>query len=104
MSREDYKFATTDVPGAFHGYASAFDCKSARCDGENRKGHFSVDVTGTSFRLPSSIPYIFHSYPECVKKIYYPSISDDRLRWSGKCGGACGHCAPKELLLEINGC
>ena len=104
VSREDYKFATTDVLGAFRGYASASDCITSSCSGETRKGHFSVDVTGTNFRLPPSIPYQFNSSPQCVRRIFYPSMSDDRLRWSGKCGGYCGYCAPEELLLEINGC
>ena len=58
VSREDYKFSTTDVPGAFHGYASASDCITYDCNSEMTKGHFSVDVTGTSFRLPSSIPIL----------------------------------------------
>ena len=104
VSREDYKFATTDVPGAFHGYASAYDCISSSCNGNTKYGHFNVDITGTSFRLPPSIPYKFKAYPVCVKKIFFPSMSADRLRWSGKCGGSCGHCIPKELLLEIDGC
>ena len=79
--------STTDEHGAFHCCASAYDFISKGCSGEKRKGHFSVDVTGTSFRSQPSIPYQFHSYPQCVKKFYYPSMSDDRLRSSGKCGG-----------------
>ena len=74
------QISTTDVIGSFHGYASAYDSISKGCSGEKIKGHFSVDVTGPSFRLPSSIPYQFHYYPQCVKKIYYPSMSDDRFR------------------------
>ena len=91
--------STADVHGAFHGCASAYDYIYKGCSGEKRKGHFSVDVAGTSFCSPPSIPYQFQSYPQCVKKIYHPSMSDDRLRWSGKCGGYRGYCAQGRIKL-----
>ena len=85
-------------------YASAKDCTSMSCNSQQRKGRFSVDVTGTSFHLPQVIPYDFRAYPTCVKKVDAASMSKDQLRWSGKCGGYCGECWAKRLYLLVNGC
>ena len=101
---DDFKFAVSNTPGVFSRYGFAGDCFSASCSGSARKGKFGVDITGTSFRLPSSIPYSFYSYPSCVERVYYPSMSDDRLGWSGMCGGYCGSCWPSQLPLEMQGC
>lgn len=102
--RDDYRFATSNIIGIFHGFASAADCLSSSCNAASRKGEFGVDVTGTDFHLPQSIPYAFYNYPSCTGKIFYPSMSADRMRWSGKCGGYCGNCWPKEILLGSDGC
>lgn len=102
--RGNFKFAVSNIPGVFHSYGAAADCFTSSCDAGTKRGRFEMDITGTSFRLPSSIPYSFISFPSCASNVFYPSMSADRLRWSGKCGGYCGSCWPTQLSLEIQGC
>ena len=97
----DYRFATTNTAGVYHHYASAGDCKSYTCT-SLRSGAFKVDLSGTSFRLPSTIPYKFFSYPSCAKKLFSKSMDSARLRWSATCGGRCGDCRPEYLKVEFN--
>ena len=104
VKKDDFTFATRNFPGTFRPYATAKDCVSRSCHAQYRKGRFNVDLTGTSFHLPQVIPYEFHSFPECVRKVFAASMSDDQLRWSGKCGGWCGSCWPTALTLLVNGC
>ena len=98
----DYRFATTNVAGIYHPYASAADCKSYGCT-NSRSGTFKVDLSGTSFRLPSTISYKTNAYPSCAKKLFSPTMDIARLRWSAKCGGRYSRCTPKYLNLELNG-
>ena len=98
----DYRFATTNVAGVYHPYASAADCISYFCT-SSRSGTFNVDLSGTSFRLPSPIPYNIHAWPACANKLFSPTMDTARLRWSAKCGGRCSMCTPKYLKLEFNG-
>lgn len=103
----DVSVKTDDFTFASHNsrpYATARDCVSNSCKVQERKGRFNVDLTGTSFHLPDVIPYDFYSFPTCVRKVYAASMSEDQLRWSGKCGGSCGSCWPKKLYLLVNGC
>jgi hypothetical protein len=99
---DDYRFATTNVPGVYHEYASAADCKSYSCTNP-RSGIFHVDISGTSFRLPSTIPYIPRGYPSCMAELFNPTMDASRLRWSAMCGGRCAQCLPEYLYLEFNG-
>ena len=100
VKKGDFTFASENT----HPYSSARDCVSASCHASRRKGRFNVDLTGTSFHLPQVIPYGFNAYPACTKKVYAASMSEDHLRWSGKCGGYCGACSAKILYLIVNGC
>ena len=97
----DYKFATTDVPGVYHPFASAGDCHSPECLSHYKKGHFQIDFSGTKFRLPQSIQYWIHSYPPCNKKLFNPTMDGNRQRWSAKCGGACGICRPNADVIHV---
>ena len=97
----DYKFATTDVPGVYHPFASAADCHSVVCLPDYKKGHFQIDISGTKFRLPQSIQYLFGSYPACNMKLFNPTMDENRKRWSAKCGGACGYCAPNAHIIHV---
>ena len=98
----DYRFATTNVPGVYHRYASAGDCKSHGCTNP-RSGIFQVDISGTSFRLQLTIPYKYIAYPACAQKLFSPTMDASRLRWSATCGGRCGSCTPEYLHLELSG-
>ncbi len=100
--KNDYRFATTNVAGVYHQYASAADCKSYGCTNP-RSGIFKVDLSGTSFRLPSTIPYKFSAYPGCAQKLFNPNMDSSRLRWSATCGGRCGFCRAEYLYLELSG-
>ena len=51
----DYRFATSNVPGVFRMFATASDCRSSSCYASSRYGSFLVDFSRTSFRLPPSI-------------------------------------------------
>ena len=99
----DYKFATTDVPGVYHPFASAADCHSHVCLSDRKKGHFQIDISGTKFRLPpaQSIQYWFHSWPKCNEKLFSPTMDDNRQRWSAKCGGNCGTCRPNASIIHV---
>lgn len=88
-------------------YGSAKDCfKHSSCyNYETKKsGKTEADLTGTDFRFPTSIPYLFKSWPDCAKGPLEPSMSGDRKKWSVKCGGRCGGCKPTSMILEIDGC
>ena len=61
---DDYKFATASVNNKFDPFASAGDCVSYHpnyCAENNKKGNFKVDISGTNFLLPNTIPYLHHS-------------------------------------------
>lgn len=100
----DYKFAIASEKNSFNGFATAGDCLSSSCEESSRKGKFQADLNGTNFLLPSQIPYVFYSHPVCVQKVYKPSMSSDRRRWSGLCGGYCGNCWPKKMYVLIEAC
>jgi hypothetical protein len=100
----DFRFATASIPNVFHPFAAAGDCLSAQCSEDGRKGNFKVDISGTNFLLPNSIPYTFHAVPECTQRIYKESMSSDRRQWSGYCGGHCGDCWPEVFRLLVEGC
>jgi hypothetical protein len=104
---DDYKFATASVNKKFHPFASAGDCVSYHpnyCAENNKKGNFKVDISGTNFLLPNTIPYLHHSWPTCVRRLYHEVMSPDRKQWSGYCGGRCGTCLPKVFHLLVEGC
>lgn len=98
---DDYKFASTTVPSAYHPFASAGDCESPGCSSAHRSGSFQVDISGTNFRLPQSIQYNFNNYPPCTVKLFDPTMDESRQRWSAKCGGHCGRCTPTPIHLEL---
>jgi hypothetical protein len=100
----DFRFATASIPNVFHRFAAAGDCFSAHCSEDGTKGNFKVDISGTNFLLPNSIPYTFHAVPECAHRIYKESMSSDRRQWSGYCGGYCGDCWPEVFRLLVEGC
>jgi hypothetical protein len=100
----DFRFATASIPNMFHRFATAADCKSYHCSEYNKKGNFKVDISGTNFLLPNSIPYSHGSYPPCVRRVYKGLMSSDRRQWSGYCGGACGYCWPEVFRLLVEGC
>ena len=98
----DYKFATTDVPGVHHPFASAGDCHARTCSSDYKKGHFQVDISGTKFSLPQSIQYDFNdAHPECNQKLYNATMDENRQRWSAKCGGYCGYCTPATNIIPV---
>ena len=96
----DYKFASTTVPGTYYPFASAGDCESPSCSSAYRAGFFQIDISGTNFRLPKSIQYSFYNYPSCTRKLFDPTMDERRQRWSAKCGGYCGQCTPTAIYLE----
>ena len=100
----DFRFATASMPNVFHRFATASDCISPDCSEDYRKGNFKVDISGTNFLLQNSIPYKFHSHPECVRRIYKELTSSDRRQWSGYCGGYCEGCWPEVFRLLVEGC
>ena len=100
----DFRFATASIPNIFRRFAAAGDCFHWGCSEDYRKGNFKVNISGTNFHLPNSIPYVFNSYPECVHRIYKESMSSDRRQWSGYCGGYCGECRPEVFRLLVEGC
>ena len=104
IETHNFKFATTNVPNMFEGFASAGACISPSCDENDKRGNFHVDLNGTLFLLPSEIAYSFNAWPECVRRLYKATMSLDRRQWSGFCGGFCGRCWPKNLYLLIEGC
>ena len=99
----DYRFATASVPNVFRPFASAHDCGSHECH-IPRVGKFQVDVSGTDFLLPGSIPYWFGAWPQCFRKVFNGQMSPDRRQWSGYCGGHCGGCYTGVFHLLIDGC
>ena len=100
----DFRFATASMANLFHRFATAADCISHRCSKEHRKGNFKVDISGTNFLLPNSIPYSHASYPPCVQVVYKGLMSSDGRQWSGYCGGNCGYCWPEVFRLVVEGC
>ena len=69
-----------------------------------KHGKAEIDLTGTDFRLPTTIPYKIGAWPSCAKVLLHPTMSVDRKKWSVRCGGHCGGCTPDTLSLEIDGC
>ena len=67
-------------------------------------GKAEIDLTGTDFRLPTTIPYEIRGWPACAKVLLDPTMSVDRKKWSVRCGGHCGFCIPAFLVLEVDGC
>ena len=96
-----YKFATTDVPGVYHPFASAGDCYSRQCFSDKKKGRFQIDISGTKFSLPQSIQYEFDCHPQCNRKLYNATMDKNRQRWSAKCGGFCGDCSPAAHIIHV---
>ena len=98
----DYEFATTDIPGVYHPFASAGDCYSRQCFSHKKKGHFQIDISGTKFSLPQSIEYDFNeAHPECNRQLYNATMDENRQRWSAKCGGYCGDCKPDANTIRV---
>jgi hypothetical protein len=92
------------MPNAFHRFATAGDCISPYCSDDHRKGNFKVDISGTNFLLPKSIPYSIDAYPPCAERVYNGLVSSNRRQWSGYCGGYCGECWPEVFRLLVEGC
>ena len=103
----DSRFSVQIVGINIRPYGSAHDCKyHSSCSGYQtyKAGIAVADLTGTDFKFPSSIPYNIGSWPSCAKVLVDPTMSADRKKWSVKCGGHCGGCSPKPLILHIDGC
>ena len=100
----DFRFATASTPNVFDRFAAAGDCHSTNCAADHRKGNFKVDISGTNFLLPKTIPYLYTGYPECVKGVHKGLMSSDHRQWSGYCGGFCGKCWPEVFRLLVEGC
>ena len=103
----DSRFSVQIVGTYIRKYGSAADCKyHSSCFGYQtyKAGKAVADLIGTDFKFPSSIPYSIGSWPSCAKILVDPTMSADRKKWSVKCGGHCGGCTPKPLILHIDGC
>ncbi|XP_076766827.1 A disintegrin and metalloproteinase with thrombospondin motifs 1 [Xylocopa sonorina] len=88
----DYTFSRTTGANRVE-YGVAGDCNSvAGCP----QGRFSINLSGTQFKLSSKVDW---------KKTYRSSININRINSqhiSGKCGGYCGYCEPKNgLKLDV---
>jgi hypothetical protein len=60
--------------------STAGDCLSMNCSVDHRKGNFKVDISGTKFLLPNTIPYLYTGYPECDRGVHKGLMSSDRWR------------------------
>ena len=101
----DFRFATEGAANVFHRFGSAGDCLSMNCSVDHKKGNFKVDIRGTKFILPKTIPYLYTGFPECVRGVHMELMSSDSRQWSGYCGGFCAKCWPtKPFLLLVEGC
>ncbi|XP_006642969.1 A disintegrin and metalloproteinase with thrombospondin motifs 20 [Lepisosteus oculatus] len=78
-------------------FATAGDCYSAaRCP----QGQFSINLTGTGFKVAESTKWISQGNYATVKV----HRSQDGTRIYGRCGGYCGKCIPQTttgLLLQV---
>ncbi|XP_046861246.1 A disintegrin and metalloproteinase with thrombospondin motifs 20-like [Xenia sp. Carnegie-2017] len=96
----DFKFAKSTAPGVFHPYGSAGDCKTLYC--KHPSGSFSVNLTGTNFKLPSTIQYKYIAWRPCARKVFTPQMDEAKQVWTGACGCDCGNCTPIALKLSVN--
>ena len=103
----DSRFSVQIVGTYTRPYGSANGCKyhsSCSAYQTTMVGKTEADLTGSDFKFPSSIPYSIGTWPSCAKILVDPTMSADRKKWSVKCGGYCGGCSPKPLILHIDGC
>ncbi|XP_017769222.1 PREDICTED: A disintegrin and metalloproteinase with thrombospondin motifs 20 isoform X2 [Nicrophorus vespilloides] len=75
-------------------YGTAGDCYSSQPN--CIQGRFSIDLTNTSFRLSRNVEWTVAGY----KASKLVNFEDNKVM--GKCGGYCGHCAPRpDIGLKI---
>ena len=103
---KDSRFSVQIVGTYIRPYGNAAGCKYHSCSAYRTTmvGKTEADLTGTDFKFPPSIPYSIGAWPSCAKILVDPTMSADRKKWSVKCGGHCGSCTPKPLILHIDGC
>ena len=64
-----------------------------------------MDLTGTGMRFVTPIDWAYQGYRACSYKTpdQY-SVSTNKQVVSGRCGGFCGSCWAKTLIVEPEGC
>ena len=64
-----------------------------------------MDLTGTGLRFHTPIDWKYAGHPNCqgIQPNNY-AINSKKQIVSGNCGGYCGDCHARNLMLELEGC